>query len=103
MTDPEHRSAAQKLVLPLDGELDVARSDEILAHGDQLLATAQAGQQLVVDMSDLSFIDSSGLSALLRLRHHALAKEVGIALHAVPEHVAVLLRISGLEEVLPTD
>ena len=90
-------------VLVLHGDVDVVRADEMVAEGDTMLRAAPGGGTFAVDMSDVDFIDSSGLSGLLRLRRAAEQRGMEVRLRGVPEHVAVLLRLSGLEQVLPSD
>lgn len=91
------------LVLTLSGEVDLAQSDKIVDRGDELLRTATAGQRLVVDMRRVRFIDSSGLSGLLRVRRQAEQCGVQVSLRNVPEQITVLLRLSGIDQVLPTE
>ncbi len=88
-------------VLFLDGDVDVLRADELVGKGEAMLRASRAPRCFTVDMSSVEFIDSSGLSGLLRLRRAAQRRGVEIRLRGVPEHVAVLLRLSGLEQVLP--
>ena len=90
-------------VLTLRGDIDVVQADQLVIEGAALLREAPSGQYLVVDLSGVDFIDSSGISALLRLRRNALQRAIEVRLRGVPEHVAVLLRISGLEQVLPAE
>ena len=50
----------------LSGELDLARVDELLASLQPLL---DEPGDLTIDLSDLTFMDSSGLQALLKIEH----------------------------------
>jgi anti-sigma B factor antagonist len=101
--DTSGACAAAPLVLALSGEVDLAQSDKVVARGESLLQTAVAGQRLVIDMSKVRFIDSSGLSGLLRLRRLAEQRGVGVSLRAVPDQVAALLRLAGIDQVLPAE
>lgn len=47
----------------------------------------------------MEFCDSSGISALLAARSHALAAQADIALAAVPAHTLRVLGIIGLDQV----
>ncbi|MFE9483759.1 STAS domain-containing protein [Streptomyces spororaveus] len=60
------------------------------------------GQQLVIDLAGLTFCDSSGITALIAARNHALAAHATIALAAVPERVTRIFRVVGLDHVFPT-
>jgi anti-anti-sigma factor len=66
----EDRDADDIVVARLSGELDIAGADRI----GQCIAEAvpSSARGVVVDMSDLEFIDSSGVSMLF-----ALARRVG--------------------------
>ncbi len=97
-TDPNAHS-----VLTLHGDVDVLQADQLVAQGAAMIRDLEPGRYLAVDMSAVAFIDSSGLSALLRLRRSAQQRGIELRLRAVPEHVAVLLRLSGLEQVLPAE
>jgi anti-sigma B factor antagonist len=101
--DAVQARAATSLVLPLSGEIDLAQADRTVERGNELLNTATAGQRLVIDMQRVRFIDSSGLSGLLRLRRLAEQRGVAVYLRDVPEQIAGLLRLSGVDQVLPAE
>lgn len=96
--DPDARP-----VLTVRGDVDVVQADQLVTQGAAILRDIPSGQYLVVDLGGVDFIDSSGLSALLRLRRNALERAIELRLRSVPDHVAVLLRLSGLEQVLRTE
>ncbi|MFI0960145.1 STAS domain-containing protein [Streptomyces sp. NPDC021080] len=58
-----------------------------------------AGQQLVIDLSRLTFCDSTGITVLIAARNHALATDASIVLAAVPDGVSRTFRVVGLEQV----
>jgi anti-anti-sigma factor len=47
-------------------------------------------------------MDSSGLSALVRLRRAAEAKGTQLLLRDVPDRVSSVLRLTGMSEYFPT-
>lgn len=96
----EPADAGSDHVLVLHGAVDVMRTDDLVAEGDALLRATPAGRRVAIDLSDVDFMDSSGLSGLLRLRRTAVQRGIEIRLRGVPAHVAALLRISGLEQIL---
>ncbi|WP_342751775.1 STAS domain-containing protein [Streptomyces cahuitamycinicus] len=57
------------------------------------------GQCLVLDLSGLAFCDSSGITALLAARQHALAAEADVVLAAVPANLMRVLILVGLDRV----
>ena len=85
--------------LLLTGELDIATAPELEARAEQLCA-GHAGE-LVLDLSRLEFLDSAGLSAILRVR--ALCQEhlceFGLTPGAQP--VQRLFEITRLIDRLP--
>ncbi|HEY6932486.1 MAG TPA: STAS domain-containing protein [Marmoricola sp.] len=81
----------------LGGELDMLSAPELSDHLKELLDGG--AQRVVVDMTDLEFMDSSGLSAILGA--HQAAEEAGSALTLVSpnERVIRLVNITGLGDV----
>lgn len=66
-----------------EGELDLAGEPTLVGAVERAWTTAQpAVSRLVVDTSDVSFIDSSGLHALLRCREAVAAQGVEFVLRA---------------------
>jgi anti-anti-sigma factor len=59
-------------IVALHGELDVVSADGL---ADALVE--EAGSTLVVDLSDLTFIDSTGIGALVTARNRILADGQG--------------------------
>ncbi|MET9800987.1 STAS domain-containing protein [Streptomyces sp. NPDC006368] len=85
-------------VLRVDGDLDfhtVPRFRETLAA-----VALTAGQRFVLDLANLAFCDSSGITAFLVARNHAAAAGAELALVGVPEHTWRVLRLVGLDEIL---
>jgi anti-anti-sigma factor len=82
----------------LPAEIDLTSAPEL--RDEMLAALNRDGAHLVVDAQDVTFMDSSGINALVRARERALA--LGGSLHVVTRHPAVLrvLQITGLEERL---
>ncbi|MFF3617019.1 STAS domain-containing protein [Streptomyces sp. NPDC002580] len=93
------RDAVTGPVLEIIGELDYASATQLL---DQLaVLTLQPGQRLVLDLGGMDFCDSSGISAMIAARNLAHAAQADIALAAAPAHTQRVLRIVGLDRVLP--
>ena len=83
-------------VLAVAGELDIAGVDEFLEHGDKLLHTG--APVVTVDLGEVTFIDSSGIGALVRL-HHSTAEGQLLRIRDVPQSVARVLEITGLTDL----
>jgi anti-anti-sigma factor len=82
-------------VVTVAGELDMANADQVAELLDEV--GNEGGGTIVVDLSGLSFIDSSGIHALLRPRPHDAAVE----LVCPPGNVRRVLEVTKLERVLP--
>jgi anti-anti-sigma factor len=79
------------------GELDVQSVPELK---ERLAEAVDAGtKRVVVDLADVSFIDSLSLSALVGARRR-LGEDGRLAIVAVHEYVRLILQATGLEQVL---
>jgi anti-sigma B factor antagonist len=80
-------------VVSLHGELDLASADGLSNSLVEL-----AGSTLVVDLSDLTFMDSSGIGALVRARSRIKTKELGDLVLTRPSAIVRrTLEIVGLD------
>ncbi|MFD3540252.1 STAS domain-containing protein [Streptomyces sp. NPDC058662] len=93
------RDAATGPVLKIIGDLDYNTAPELRELLPTL--TLQPGQRLVMDLVELEFCDSSGITALIAARNHAQAARADIALAAVPANTLRILRIVGLDQIFP--
>jgi anti-anti-sigma factor len=83
----------------LDGELDLATVPELK---DALRMQLAAGSDVVLDLSTLDFVDSSGLQAILILLSEAESLPGTLRIRtAMPSQVHRLLEIAGVLSVLP--
>jgi anti-sigma B factor antagonist len=81
-------------IFELQGSLDIATSPTVRAA---LLDAAQRGQhRIVVDLSRLDFIDSTGLGALIGSQRRAKENGGEVRLVAREGQILRLLRITGL-------
>jgi anti-anti-sigma factor len=82
-------------VLWVEGELDLAVADEFLEKAKACLDRADA---IELDLQGVSFIDSSGLGVLVRLRKEATEKGKAMSLVNVSPATHRLLEITGLHD-----
>jgi anti-sigma B factor antagonist len=89
---------ADTVTVALHGEVDVATVDQVRVA----LADAIAGQPrtIIVDMSDLSFIDSTGLGALVFGFQRCRDAGIAFRLARPTRGVRQILVLSGLLEVV---
>ncbi len=94
------RGDRENLHVAVVGELDLATIPELRDLLEERLVTPP--EALVLDLSDVSFMDSSGLRALIELDQRSRAEGWGLSLIA-PSHEAanIVLRMSGAAEALP--
>jgi anti-anti-sigma factor len=79
------------------GELDMAVSGRIEREVEQLLDAGCA--VVVLDLRELTFIDSSGIRELLHCRDAATARGARLALTLEPGAVSRALEVSGVRDV----
>jgi anti-anti-sigma factor len=84
----------------LAGAVDMETSPALRAELIELINAAGQGAELSVDLGEVSFVDSSGLSALVVAHRLAAAKDARLLLTGLPQHIARLLSITGLDELL---
>lgn len=91
--------AGGRRVVNLQGELDIAAVDRIEA---ELAALAGSGTaELVLDLSDVTFCDTSGVNLFLRLQRRCTAARARLRLQAVPGGPGRVLRLLGVHQVIP--
>jgi anti-sigma B factor antagonist len=97
----EMRSEAQgdRGRLSVAGELDIATAPQLDDAAAELLA--KGIRQLLIDLSGLTFIDSSGLRTLIGLNDRAAAEEWTLSLIRPAEPSLSVFQITGADENLP--
>ncbi|MFJ4862844.1 MULTISPECIES: STAS domain-containing protein [unclassified Streptomyces] len=81
-----------RTVLTVSGALDMDTVPHITAATDPLTF---GGRTLVLDLAAVTFMDSSGLNALLLLRSRAEAEQGALELRGLPDQALRLLDITG--------
>ncbi len=84
-----HDETPERRVLSLSGELDIA-SAPLLEQ-----ATETVERSLLIDLSDVTFMDSTGLRALLLARQQAEASDQELWLRQGPRQVQRVFELSG--------
>ena len=80
-------------VVTLVGELDMAHASEV---AETLDALADNSRPVIVDLSELTFIDSSGIHAILRPR----PQEGVVVLVCPPGNIQRVLSVTKIDRVL---
>ena len=79
------------------GEIDIATSDEL--RSALLALSDQGARQVTVDLSDLDFIDSTGLGALIRVLKHYRELGGDLKLASPTRPVRKVLEITSLDKL----
>jgi anti-sigma B factor antagonist len=82
----------------MSGEVDIESAGELRAAAERVLVSLSPGDRLTMDMSAVTFIDSSGLGALIATRNAAVAAGCTLALLDLPAPVIRLFELTGLSE-----
>lgn len=83
-------------VLSVGGELDIASAPGLR---DQLAELDRPGPRLVVvDLSDVPFMDSTGLSVLVTAKKRLERSDIALALVITKPLPRKLLRVTGLDQ-----
>jgi anti-sigma B factor antagonist len=86
-------------VVSARGEVDVFTAPDLDTELDALIAAGSS--RLVVDLSDVAFLDSTGLGVLVKALKHA--REAGGWLHLVvtSDRIRKIFEITGLDASIP--
>ena len=88
-----------RTVVEVGGEVDAYSSPRLR---DALAGVSAESRHLVaVDMSGVTFMDSSGLGVLVGAVKRAKAGQGALCLFGCAEHILRVLRITGLVRVMP--
>jgi anti-anti-sigma factor len=83
------------IVLRVSGDLDLASAGKLFDAGRAALSS-DGCQQLCLDVEGVTFLDSTGLGALIRLRNAAHGAGRDLAICDPPDRVTRLLQLTGL-------
>lgn len=88
-----HESDSGLATVRLTGEYDIARREELAT----LFQSVNGADPLLIDMTDVSYVDSTFLNELATLRLSDAARSITIA--GVSEHVARLLKTVSFDQL----
>jgi anti-sigma B factor antagonist len=92
-----HAQRGAWTVVTVSGEVDMATGP---ALRDDVAGVLTAGsKRIVLDLSGVTFMDSSGLGALISIHRRARLLEAEVRLGAPSERVAEILRLTSLHRV----
>jgi anti-sigma B factor antagonist len=81
------------VVVRLEGEIDISTSEHVV---HELAKAAGLSEDVVIDLKDVTFIDSTGIGLLAQ----AMNKGATLLLDGAPDHVKRVIELSGINEPL---
>ena len=98
--DVDEQRGGQSPTLALSGELDISTADR-LQDAVSRLCVAEGARALTLDLRALTFVDSSGLAAIVYTSR--LCERYGCELSVIrgPQSVQDVFEMTGLTELLP--
>lgn len=91
-----------RYVIKLAGDLAYPTSDELVATVARVVADSGT-VNVVVDLSGVRFLDSSGVESLMRARSTTLAASGSLSVTGAAGTVAEVLRITAVDGVLSVE
>jgi anti-sigma B factor antagonist len=86
-------------VITVSGEVDLASSPQL---DDAIISTLDSGAKAVaIDLTDVTFMDSSGLGVIVRGLKRCREAEIDLDLVITNERVLKVFGITGLDQVIP--
>jgi anti-sigma B factor antagonist len=90
---------SDRYVIAASGEVDLASSPEL---DIAIIAAIKSGSSsLVIDLTDVSFMDSSGLGVIVRGLKRCREADKDLDLVITNERVLKVFGITGLDQVIP--
>lgn len=92
------KRAGDEIVVTVAGEIDIATAPELWERLEEEILTGP--QRIVLDLADAGFIDSTGLTVLIRAHKRLGAAGANLVLRSPTAPVARVLAVSGLDQVI---
>jgi len=90
---------SDRYLITVSGEVDLATSPELDVA---IIAAIDSGtSSVVIDLTDVSFMDSSGLGVIVRALKRCREAENDLDLVITNERVLKVFGITGLDQVIP--
>ena len=88
------------LMVAVSGELDLVEAREFQTKVDELLLANGCVKELVVDLSEVSFVDSTGLGALIGRYKVMKLRGGSVRVVGAQESVYKVLEMAGLRKIM---
>ena len=81
----------------LDGEIDMDKTDEVKGV---IFPVIDSGKNVALNLSNVQYIDSSGISVLIESHQKALEKGTKLVIKDVSKSVLKVIMMAKLEQIL---
>ena len=81
----------------LDGEIDMDKTDEVKGA---IFPVIDSGKDVVLNLSSVQYMDSSGISVLIESHQKALEKGTKVIIKDVSKSVLKVIMMAKLEQIL---
>ena len=90
---------SDRYIVTVSGEVDLATSPDLDAA---VIAGLESGtNSVIIDLTDVSFMDSSGLGVIVRALKRCREAEIELDLVITNDRVLKVFGITGLDQVIP--
>jgi anti-sigma B factor antagonist len=96
-----HQHQPNTMVVSLSGEVDIMRSPDLQASLQDAINRISGKGVVVVDLSGVTYMDSSGVATLVRGLQLSRKKGVGLVLCSLQDRVRSIFEIARLDTVFP--
>ncbi len=96
-----HKTVGATLYVGLCGELDESTSVETRAALDKLIEEHEKNSKLILDLSALNFMDSTGIGVLLGRYKKVKQNGTTILIASPTPTVDKILKLSGIYDIMP--
>jgi anti-anti-sigma factor len=93
--DPDAGSSVVEVSVVVTGEVDMATAPALAR--DLQAAIREHPARVIVDLADVTFLDSSGINALVRAQHVADGFGVELVLESPNEACQRVLKVAGVD------
>ncbi|MEU9273096.1 STAS domain-containing protein [Streptomyces sp. NPDC048251] len=87
-------------ILSVGGEIDIQTAPAL--REEALAVITQGHPHLILDLTGVTFCDSSGFNALIGIMRCAMATNGSLTLAAIPDRLLRMLDLTGLSSIMPS-
>ena len=98
MTPSKPQGPSNRCGLTLTGEIDLANAENYRAAAEAIIAGCNGDPCFTIDLSGVTFMDSTGLAMLVGIRNVASGAGMELRLDGTPPRVRRLLEITALAD-----